>query len=301
MTDRPAQPDLPPRDDLLARAIDAIPDAAFMPAERAGNLALVSIAAEPPPHRRPPHDQPPAHLTRVPRAVDERPAHAGRSSAFQPKPHLKPPISHAKGTPMTQRRPAPRPSPRGLADAVRALQPDLGDLHTDLDTTLALIDIAENEIRDAQDRHGEPEPVRNATGKITSETGPLWRAFPLLRPTGTMDAHAPFVYREHCRELLERVAHAEDTRPPTGPEMILTLSAASHTAPLNGAAFGLYLRLFHRTFPDHARTVFSPADLELADYERMYGSRIDDHQRLLDRKLRQDWRMASAVGLDAAA
>jgi hypothetical protein len=97
------------------------------------------------------------------------------------------------------------------------------------------------------------------------------------------------VYRTHCRELLDRVAAGADTRPATDAEKLAVLSAASQTAPLNGGAETLYAR----RFPD----IFSGAGevLDIQAYEKVHGTRADEYEALLIRKLAQPWRTIGAT------
>jgi hypothetical protein len=155
---------------------------------------------------------------------------------------------------------------------------------------LATIDIAEDGISAAQKRYGELPPERDESGRIIGETGPLWSAFRLLRPTHHLMDHTEFVYRAHCRELLDRVALGEDTRPPTGAELVIAMMETSLLAPMTGAANGLYFRLFNRYFPEHARKVFNDWTHSIEDYERMYGVLMDEHEAFARKKLRQEWR-----------
>lgn len=122
-----------------------------------------------------------------------------------------------------------------LADADRQIRA----LLEDVESILATIEVAEEEILAAQRRHRERPPQRDDTGKITSRKGPLWRAFRLLRPTGAMDSKAEFVYRAHCRDLLDRVARGQDTRPATDVEMVVALCQVGLAVPMHGVAVGL--------------------------------------------------------------
>jgi hypothetical protein len=161
----------------------------------------------------------------------------------------------------------------GLDDVFR----DIADL---IDSTLEQCAWAEEEIEAAQLRHGE------------RDRGPLWRSFSLLRPT--RDRPWPeLVYRIHCRELLDRIAANVDTRPATDAEKLAVLSAASQTAPLNGGAETLYLRLGTRHFPD----IFKAAGevLDIRAYETVHGSRADEYEAQLTKKLTQAWRIVGAT------
>jgi hypothetical protein len=62
-----------------------------------------------------------------------------------------------------------------------------------------------------------------------------------------------FVYRSHCRELLDRAARGEDTRPGTAAECCIALSETSLRVPLRTSAAGLYARMWTRAqFPPAA-------------------------------------------------
>jgi hypothetical protein len=160
------------------------------------------------------------------------------------------------------------------------LDPQFRGLFDEIDSALDRCFWAEEEIEAAQLRHGE------------RDRGPLWRSFRLLRPTH--DRSWPeLVYRIHCRELLDRIAAGADTRPATDAEKIAVLSGASQTAPLNGGAETLYLRLGSRRFPE----IFAGAGevLDIDAYEKVHGSRADEYEALLSHKLAQPWRTIAAI------
>lgn len=75
----------------------------------------------------------------------------------------------------------------------------------------------------------------------------LFGTFLTLRP------HFQFcsekLYRAHCRELLERVAHDEDVRQPTRAEMLELLSRVSGFIPFHSHAGALYRLIFEEVFP----------------------------------------------------
>ena len=142
---------------------------------------------------------------------------------------------------------------------------------------LAVREWAEGEIQAAQQRHQE------------SGQGPIWRAFPLVRPTLGRLNTSERLYRAHAAELLDRVAEGKDTQPATAAEMICVLMESSLPAPLNSAAAYLYMRLFAQVFPeDFRRLVASPTELDA--YERVHGSEADEYESDLQRKLTQAWR-----------
>ena len=174
----------------------------------------------------------------------------------------------------------PRKDRTPVAPSLTRLDPLFRDMVDEIESALDRCVWAEEEIEAAQLRHGE------------RDRGLLWKNFRLLRPTH--DRPWPeLVYRMHCRELLDRIAAGVDTRPATDAEKLAVLSAASQTAPLNGAAETLYLRLGSRRFPD----VFTGAGdvLDIDAYEKVHGSRADEYEALLSRKLAQPWRAIAAT------
>ena len=104
------------------------------------------------------------------------------------------------------------------------------------------------------------------------------------------------MYRSHCRELLDRVAAGEDTRPGTTAECWGALRETSLRVPLSTSAAGLYARTW--------RLAQLPPG-ELADasghYEALQGPLIDEHEAWLRTKLRQPWRVPPSVSTPPAA
>lgn len=172
---------------------------------------------------------------------------------------------------MTARRPEPvRPEPPATDGAPSAAHIFV-ELHNELADIFAAIDWAEDEIAKARKRHpGRPE---------------LWATFELLLPTHDL-MRTEFVYRAHCRELLERVAARKDTRPATDAELALACAGASQLAPLTEAATGLYFRVWSRAFPSRAVV----DEHTRSHYEALHGERIDTLERTTRTKARQDWR-----------
>jgi hypothetical protein len=113
------------------------------------------------------------------------------------------------------------------------------------------------------------------------------RGFALLRATHPL-MRREVVYRAHCRELLDRVARGEDTRPGTAAEGCIFLSVVSQKAPLPSSAFGLYLRMWRLArLPPIAAT-------NDENYKALHASTIDDDEAVLRSKLRQPWRVLNA-------
>jgi hypothetical protein len=148
---------------------------------------------------------------------------------------------------------------------------DFERLLTAVRERLAPLEWAEDEIERAQRRHGE---VGN---------GPIWKAFKLLRPPYSMPEP---IFRAHCRELLDRVAHGEDTRPATDAEMMYALSEVSLATPLPGGASCLYMRLIRRAWPEKWDEEFK-REIDLDAYEHVHGRAADDYEMWLRHKLTQ--------------
>lgn len=122
----------------------------------------------------------------------------------------------------------------------------------------------------------------------------IQRSFLLLQPSSPQ-MHTEAVYRSHCRELLDRVAAGEDTRPGTAAECCLALSETSLKVPLRTSAVGLYARMWRLAG-------LPPAPItDLSEhYEALDGALIDDNEAWLRNKLRQDWRVFRPPGESSA-
>jgi hypothetical protein len=89
------------------------------------------------------------------------------------------------------------------------------------------------------------------------------------------------VYRAHCREILDRVAAGDDTRPGTAAEVCCVMLETSLRTPIRSEAAGLYLRMWHAAgFP-------SVVDFTEASHhhEALEPSRIDDAEQVARRQL----------------
>lgn len=154
---------------------------------------------------------------------------------------------------------------------------DIDDIRRELDSLVGLMTWAEAEIDAAQRRH-------------SAVADQIWRSFRLLQPTHALMRNE-MVYRAHCAELLDRVAHGADTRPGTAAECCIALCEVSLQVPLSTSAAGLYARMW--------RLAGLPP-VELADasdhYEALEGSAIDDHEAWLRCKLRQHWPVLPPAG-----
>lgn len=136
------------------------------------------------------------------------------------------------------------------------------------------------QVMDQQMAWAEDELSR-ATKRHPAEGDALYHAFRLLRPHHDLMA-TEFVYRSHCREILERVAHQEDTRPGTAAEVCCLCHDASQVAPLTTPAAGLYFRMWAVAFPDNP--AHGGVD-NLSHYEALEGPAIDDLETTARRKL----------------
>lgn len=145
---------------------------------------------------------------------------------------------------------------------------------TAADVTAALrpVEWAEDEIEQAQKRHPDAGDL-------------LYHAFPLLRPPRAGHPLPEFVVRGHARELLDRLASGEDTRPGTYAEICLVCSEASLHVPLGTTGTGLYFRAWLRAFPDVP--IFDGQADQQRHYEALKDTQIDQMERELRRKLTQ--------------
>ena len=98
-----------------------------------------------------------------------------------------------------------------------------------------LMDVAEEEIKAAQERHADSADKIHAS-------------FKLLCPSEAMSEKHQDVYRAHCREILNRVAAGNDTKLGTKAEAMVGLADASLAFPLGQIASALYHRLFGEVF-----------------------------------------------------
>lgn len=153
-----------------------------------------------------------------------------------------------------------------------------------------VMDIAEDEIELAQAKYGEAPPQRDEFGRLIGEKGPLWRSFAILKPTFPL-VYPEFVYRAHFREMLDRVAFSQDTRPATDVEIVVMMRRISLAVPMHSEGLELYWRLFQRRFPTLARQVLSTVEIHLDDHERIHGDHIDDHEAHARRKFTHPWRV----------
>lgn len=119
----------------------------------------------------------------------------------------------------------------------------------DRDLVLTLYDDTHKEVAGAfRQMDWAEDEIGRAMIRFPSERDILYHSFSLLVPTHDLMV-TDFVHRGHCRELLERVARGEDTRPGTAAEVCSVCCAASQVAPLRSSAAGLYFRMWVQAFP----------------------------------------------------
>jgi hypothetical protein len=84
------------------------------------------------------------------------------------------------------------------------------------------------------------DEIVDAKGRHPAQADRVWKSFKLLRPTFDL---SDAVYRHHCREILDRVAAEEDTRPGTKAEVLAAISAMTLKSRLDRDVELLGLRL----------------------------------------------------------
>jgi hypothetical protein len=137
-----------------------------------------------------------------------------------------------------------------------------GDLTDMLTGCFERMGWAEEEIERAQKRH-------------PGSADRIWHSFRLLSPgesKGFERMGVDFVYRSHCRELLDRVAAGQDTRPGTAAEVAIACCEASLLSPLTTTAAGLYCRMWAAAFPGQRDVWMGQSE----HYEGLRGTQISD-------------------------
>ncbi|UUV32155.1 hypothetical protein NQK81_01520 [Amycolatopsis roodepoortensis] len=170
-----------------------------------------------------------------------------------------------------------------LGAAVDALFGESGGPATHLFGAIAqafdLLRLAEDEIVQARSRH----PLHNDL---------LHHSFSLLAPNFALERmRFEIVYRAHCRELLDRVAAGEDTRPGTAAEVCCAMYNTSLLSPLTSAATGLYIRMWQRAGLPELEELTEAG----RHHEALEKSVIDDHETFARRKLAMPDRRLGAI------
>jgi hypothetical protein len=118
----------------------------------------------------------------------------------------------------------------------------------------------------------------------------IWHSFSLLRPTHSLMHKTAMIYRSHGREILQRVIDGADTRPGTAAECCIVCCETSQIAPLTVAGVGTYMRMWQAAgLPD------AGAGVSAEHHEAIRGPAIDEHERMMRRKLAQPWRKLPSV------
>lgn len=168
--------------------------------------------------------------------------------------------------PATTPNPPAAPAPtatRNVQDLHAIVQNVLGDL---VDIFICM-DWAEEEIAASQKQHPR-------------EADLLFHAFKLLTPRHDKMS-TEFVFRSHCRELLDRLRRGADTRPGTAAEVCCVMVDTSLRAPLRSSAAGLYMRMWADAgFPEIEE--FTAAR---GHHEALERRVMDDHEQYVRRSL----------------
>jgi len=142
-----------------------------------------------------------------------------------------------------------------------------------LSHTLMCFDIAEKEIENYQLEYPR-------------HSGELFDAFRFLMPSPLFRKISKRVFRNHCRELLERIVLGKSTKLATKAEVLLSLSESSLDAPLRQNYAYLYYRLFKHIFgkkrTENMGIKKVGQELYKGEYKKLFKE--------LQKKLRQDWR-----------
>lgn len=88
------------------------------------------------------------------------------------------------------------------------------------------------------------EEIKNAKKRWPKQEDLLQSSFSLLRPETVFSGKEEIVYRNHCREILERAAKGLDTRPGTRAEVLIALSEMTLVTPLRQDYTILFSDLF---------------------------------------------------------
>ena len=146
------------------------------------------------------------------------------------------------------------------ADILKSINDELGPIFEQMEW-------AEDAIRKAQRRH-------------PSQKSAIWHSFNLLRDnTGRMTTET--VYAAHAREILDRVARNEDTRPATNVEIVIGLLRTAEISPLTHEGFALLSRCW--------KAANLPANPELTDsadhYEAIMPGTLNNAEIMTRTKL----------------
>jgi len=108
------------------------------------------------------------------------------------------------------------------------------------------------------------EEIAAAIQRYPQQAVALWDQFKMLSPSAALSRLTSQVYRAHCRELLERVAAGEDTRPATLAEILVTVSDESLAYAFNALGVGVYAHCWRAVWAGAPNPI---ADDQLAEME----------------------------------
>lgn len=159
---------------------------------------------------------------------------------------------------------------------------------TEPDAVLRLWQQVEREVAEASSQADlVEEEIAAAQERWPGSRDALWHSWVLMTPTVTSKAwDTEWVYRGHVRELLDRVAHGQDTRLGTYAEIAMSIAAVALRVPLPAVGAALYFRAWHEAFPEHEIDAGQRVHLEA-----LYGERASSLEHDLRRKLRQPRRL----------
>jgi len=131
------------------------------------------------------------------------------------------------------------------------------------------------------------EEIDAAKRRFPLASDKLHAAFSLLCPTPPLNGFPEKLFREHCRELLERVANGANVKSGTAAEVLAVLSRASLVSPLTRPASITYDCLFGKLFPDEWNQIANQSGPPIRDaYDEEQAAELEAHfrQRLASKR-----------------
>jgi hypothetical protein len=164
-----------------------------------------------------------------------------------------------------------------VTDRAKAAMEDLfgAQQYGQIMNIFAQIEIADEEIRAAQERH--PEQAEMIDGLF------LW-----LRPKSDLERKMTLeMYRGHIRELIERVVAGKDTELPTSAEKAWALCETSLEAPLSESASAAYMGYFLDVYgPERMQEVVAMPEEQIDFYLGMHSEIAAEIDRGLNKRMR---------------
>ncbi|ALG06330.1 hypothetical protein [Kibdelosporangium phytohabitans] len=137
------------------------------------------------------------------------------------------------------------------------------------------------------------EEIAKAMARHPASKDRIWHSFGLLTDSPHVTVRPERLFRAHCREILDRVAQDDDTRPGTNAEILTLLHQISVTVPLTIEPYSLFIRLWPSTMPEHQDLV---SDID--HREALFGSELDDLEAKARAKLADPDRVLAAINCD---